>query len=166
MLFCHISLGDLLDYNHPEVPVKLVSRFEEVVINTDRVWSFCIIAMFVDAFIRSLRFHLPYVLFFVALDAERQIKSIPALAASLVSDFVSSGPGLVRKVGRPYHVIAALRVRATATGCASAPGRLFSSLHFVVAYFGLAQNISQVAVPSEAQYRFLVEFRPFFRIYL
>ena len=122
--------------------------------------------MFVDSFIRSLRFHLPYVLFFVALDAERQIKSIPALAASLVSDFVSSGPGLVRKEGRPYHVIAAFRVRATATGCASAPGRLFSSLHFVATYFGPAQNISQVAISSEAQYRFLVEFRPFFRIYL
>ena len=108
-----------------------------MLVNADRIWSFCIIAMLVDAFIGTLCLYLPYILLFVALDAKTQVESIPAFAPSFVSDFVLSAPGLVRKDGRRNHMIAALRVRTTAARGAPPPWWLFLPHDFIFANFCL-----------------------------
>ena len=161
MFLGHVFLDDFLDYYHPEIPVEIVLGLQKVSVNSDRIRSFCIVAMFVDALIRSLSFYLPNILLFIAFDAEGQIQSISAFAPCSVPDFISFAPGLVGEVGRCDHVSAAFRISATAARCASAPGWLFLSHYFVIAYFGLAQNIPQVPVSPETKHRFLVEFRSF-----
>ena len=70
LFLSHVSLGNLFYYNHPEIPVKVVPWFEEVFVDPDRIRSFCIISMFVDAFVGTLCFNLPNILLFVALYAE------------------------------------------------------------------------------------------------
>ena len=161
MFLGHVFLDDFLDYYHPEIPVETVSGFKKVSIDTDRICSFCIVTVFVDAFIRSLSFYLPNILLFITFDAEGQIQSISAFAPCSVPNFISFAPGLVGEVGRCDHVFAAFRISATAARCASAPGWSRLSYHFLFANFGLAQNIPQVPVSPEAKYRFLVEFRSF-----
>ena len=161
MFLGHVFLDDFLDYYHPEIPVETVSGFKKVSIDSDRICSFCIVTVFIDAFIRSLSFYLPNILLFIAFDAKSQIQSISAFAPSSVPDFISSTARLVGEMGRCDHVCAAFRIPATAARCASSPGCCSLSYHLVLAYFGLAQNIPQVPVSPETKHRFLVEFRSF-----